>query len=88
MVSCTLVSPRLHSISPSSSCIPILTGGVTKTRTSIYEVSFPLEETMGNQYFASLFMVSFILVAIFVEQMRSKCSFVIISLCGITCLII
>ena len=64
MVSCTLMflevtSPRLHSASPSSSCIHMLAGGVTKTRTSMYEVSIPLEETMGNKVFASLIVFSF-----------------------------
>ena len=32
-----VTSPRLHSASLSSSCIQKLAGGVTKTRTSIYE---------------------------------------------------
>ena len=41
--------------------------GVTKTRTSIYEVKFPLEATVGNKVF-------FILAAVFVERMRSRCS--------------
>ena len=36
-----VTSTRLHSTSPSSSCIHKPAGGVTKTRVSIYEVSFP-----------------------------------------------
>ena len=54
-----VTSPRFHSASPSSSCIPMLAGGVAKTRTSIYEVSFPLEKTEGNKGFASLIVFSF-----------------------------
>ena len=46
MVSCKLMyqevtTSRFHSVLPSSSCIHVLAGGVTKTRTSVYEVSFP-----------------------------------------------
>ena len=46
MVSCKLMyqvvtTSRFHSALPSSSCIHVLAGGVTKTRTSVYEVSFP-----------------------------------------------
>ena len=64
MVSCMLMflevtSPRFNSASLSSSCIHMLAGGVTKTLTSMYEVSFPLKETMGNKVFASLIVFSF-----------------------------
>ena len=45
-----VTSPRFHSASPSSSCIPMLAGGVTKTGTWIYEVSFQLEETVGIKF--------------------------------------
>ena len=42
--------PRFHFASPSSSpYICLQAPGVTKTWTSIYEVSFPLEETMGDK---------------------------------------
>ena len=46
MVSCKLMyqvvtTSRFHPALPSSSCIHVLAGGVTKTRTSVYEVSFP-----------------------------------------------
>ena len=53
-----VTSPRFYSASPSSSCIHMLAGGVTKTQTSMYEVSFPLEETMGNKVFAFLIVFS------------------------------
>ena len=54
MVSCTLMfqvltTSRFHSSSLLSSCIHMLAGCVTKTRTSIYEVSLPLGETVGNK---------------------------------------
>ena len=52
MVSCTLniteVSFRF-SVQFLYKCICSQTPGITKTRTSIYEVSFPLEENMGNK---------------------------------------
>ena len=46
MVSCKLMyqvvtTSRFYSTLPSSSCIHVLAGGVTKTRTSVYEVRFP-----------------------------------------------
>ena len=46
MVSCKLMyqvvtTSRFHSALPSSSCIHVLAGDVTKTRTSVYDVSFP-----------------------------------------------
>ena len=66
---------RFHSTFPSSSCKHMLTGGATKTRTSIYEVSFHLGQAVGNKVFASLIVFSSISVAVFVERVaRSRCS--------------
>ena len=36
-----VTASRFHSALPSSSCIHVRAGGVTKTRTSVNEVSFP-----------------------------------------------
>ena len=36
-----VTTSRFHSALPSSSCIHVLAGGVTKTLTSVYEVTFP-----------------------------------------------
>ena len=82
-----VTTSMFHSSSPSSSCTHMLAGGVAKTRTSIYEVSFPLGESVGKK-FCLFGYVFFYFSCSLCGADEEQVFIVIFSLCGITCLII